>query len=100
MLLLPLWWCGGGGLGGVRGSLTQARRSRIGAELFMVGEEKPFKFPAAFTFVFRAFTTLDGIGKGLDEKYDIARLAQVRMVHRCAPPPLTYHFVTTVTTLP
>jgi predicted unusual protein kinase regulating ubiquinone biosynthesis (AarF/ABC1/UbiB family) len=55
----------------------KARRTKIGGELFTVGEDKPFKFSAAFTFVFRAFTTLDGIGKGLDKDYDIARLAQV-----------------------
>lgn len=43
--------------------IRKARRVKIGDELFMVGESKPFIFPAAFTFVFRAFTTLDGIGK-------------------------------------
>ena len=57
-------------------AIRKKRRTAIGSELFMVGEEKPFVFPASFTFVFRAFTTLDGIGKGLDEKYDVARLAQ------------------------
>jgi len=56
--------------------LRKQRRARIGAELFMVGESKPFKLPASFTFVYRAFTTLDGIGKGLDPRYDLARLAQ------------------------
>jgi len=56
--------------------VRKARRAKIGSELFMVGESKPFVFPAAFTFVFRAFTTLDGIGKGLDPNYDVARLAQ------------------------
>eukprot|EP00622_Pseudochattonella_farcimen_P001413 FR736097.1.p1 GENE.FR736097.1~~FR736097.1.p1 ORF type:complete len:242 (+),score=32.24 FR736097.1:3-728(+) len=54
----------------------KARRVKIGNELFSVGEDKPFVFPAAFTFVFRAFTTLDGIGKGLDPSYDVARLCQ------------------------
>jgi hypothetical protein len=36
----------------------------IGEDLLMVGQDQPFRFPAAFTFVVRAFSVLDGIGKG------------------------------------
>ena len=56
--------------------LTIERRKQLGADLFSVGSDVPFKFPTTFTFVFRAFTSLDGIGKGLDPSYDLVRLAQ------------------------
>eukprot|EP00172_Hildenbrandia_rubra_P003227 Plantae.Rhodophyta-Hildenbrandia_rubra.ctg4899.p1 GENE.Plantae.Rhodophyta-Hildenbrandia_rubra.ctg4899~~Plantae.Rhodophyta-Hildenbrandia_rubra.ctg4899.p1 ORF type:complete len:635 (-),score=129.55 Plantae.Rhodophyta-Hildenbrandia_rubra.ctg4899:1772-3676(-) len=51
------------------------RLNSIGEDLLAVGDDEPFRFPAVFTFVFRAFTTLEGIGKGLDPKYDLTLLA-------------------------
>lgn len=35
----------------------------IGEDLFAIALDQPFRFPAAFTFVLRAFATLEGIGK-------------------------------------
>jgi predicted unusual protein kinase regulating ubiquinone biosynthesis (AarF/ABC1/UbiB family) len=56
--------------------IRRQRRLQLASDLFTVGNDVPFKFPPTFTFVFRAFTTLDGIGKGLDASYDLTRLAQ------------------------
>ena len=60
--------------------MLQAERnetiSAIGEDLFSVAVDQPFRFPAAFTFVLRAFSTLEGLGKALDPDYSFAVVAQ------------------------
>lgn len=51
------------------------RLDSIGEDLLAVSEDECFSFPPVFTFVFRAFTTLEGIGKGLDSRYDLTIIA-------------------------
>lgn len=53
------------------------RRAEIGKDLFATQSDKPFLFPPKWSFVFRAFSTIDGIGKGLDPKqFDLSRISQ------------------------
>lgn len=51
------------------------RLDTIGEDLLAVSEDECFNFPPVFTFVFRSFTTLEGIGKGLDSRYDLTIIA-------------------------
>eukprot|EP00884_Botryococcus_braunii_P019654 jgi/Botrbrau1/6372/Bobra.0098s0031.1 len=50
--------------------------SKIGEDLFAIAVDQPFRFPAAFTFVLRSFSALEGIGKRLDPNYKFAVVAQ------------------------
>lgn len=49
--------------------------SAIGEDLFAIATDQPFRFPATFTFVLRAFSTLEGIGYILDPKFSFAKIA-------------------------
>merc|ERR1712157_597644 len=49
--------------------------SNIGQDLLVVANDQPFRFPALFTFVVRAFSVLDGIGKQLDPRFDISEIS-------------------------
>ncbi|CAN0912071.1 Protein ACTIVITY OF BC1 COMPLEX KINASE 8, chloroplastic [Linum grandiflorum] len=52
------------------------RLAAIGEDLLSIAGDQPFRFPATFTFVVRAFSVLDGIGKGLDPRFDITEIAK------------------------
>ncbi|XP_042452131.1 protein ACTIVITY OF BC1 COMPLEX KINASE 7, chloroplastic-like isoform X2 [Zingiber officinale] len=48
----------------------------IGEDLFTIAADQPFRFPATFTFVLRAFATLEGIGNLLDPNFSFAKVAE------------------------
>lgn len=48
----------------------------ISDDLYAVAYDQPFRFPAAFTFVMRAFSTLEGVGKGLDPEFNFMEAAK------------------------
>eukprot|EP00816_Leptocylindrus_hargravesii_P007670 CAMPEP_0196815690 /NCGR_PEP_ID=MMETSP1362-20130617/51262_1 /TAXON_ID=163516 /ORGANISM="Leptocylindrus danicus, Strain CCMP1856" /LENGTH=802 /DNA_ID=CAMNT_0042192739 /DNA_START=159 /DNA_END=2567 /DNA_ORIENTATION=+ len=51
-------------------------KETVGTDLQTLTENNVFRFPSTFTFIFRSFASIDGIGKGLDAEYDIGKLAQ------------------------
>merc|ERR1712232_1311404 len=51
-------------------------KQTVGTDLQTLTENNVFRFPSTFTFIFRSFASIDGIGKGLDKDYDIGKLAQ------------------------
>jgi predicted unusual protein kinase regulating ubiquinone biosynthesis (AarF/ABC1/UbiB family) len=48
----------------------------ISEDLYDIAYNQPFRFPATFTFVMRAFSTLEGVGKGLDPEFNFMEVAQ------------------------
>ena len=50
--------------------------SAISDDLYEIAYGQPFRFPATFTFVMRAFSTLEGVGKGLDPEFNFMEVAQ------------------------
>lgn len=48
----------------------------ISDDLYAVAYDQPFRFPATFTFVMRAFSTLEGVGKGLDPEFNFMEAAK------------------------
>jgi predicted unusual protein kinase regulating ubiquinone biosynthesis (AarF/ABC1/UbiB family) len=50
--------------------------SAISDDLYEIAYDQPFRFPATFTFVLRAFSTLEGVGKGLDPEFNFMEVAK------------------------
>lgn len=48
----------------------------ISDDLYEIAYGQPFRFPATFTFVMRAFSTLEGVGKGLDPEFSFMEVAK------------------------
>ncbi|XP_058115231.1 protein ACTIVITY OF BC1 COMPLEX KINASE 7, chloroplastic [Magnolia sinica] len=53
----------------------QQTLSAIGEDLFAIAIDQPFRFPSTFTFVLRAFSTLEGIGYTLDPDFSFVKIA-------------------------
>lgn len=51
-------------------------KESLGSDLQTLTENNSFRFPSTFTFIFRAFASVDGIAKELDPEFDIGKLAQ------------------------
>jgi predicted unusual protein kinase regulating ubiquinone biosynthesis (AarF/ABC1/UbiB family) len=48
----------------------------ITSDIYEMAYEQPFRFPSTFTFVLRAVSTLEGLGKGLDPTFNFMDVAQ------------------------
>lgn len=53
----------------------QQTLAAIGEDLFAIAQDQPFRFPSTFTFVIRAFSTLEGIGYVLDPDFSFVKIA-------------------------
>ncbi|KAI4308535.1 hypothetical protein L6164_031594 [Bauhinia variegata] len=53
----------------------QQTLAAIGEDLFAIAQDQPFRFPSTFTFVIRAFSTLEGIGYILNPDFSFVQIA-------------------------
>ena len=51
-------------------------KETVGSDLTTLTDNNSFRFPSTFTFIFRSFASIDGIGKELDKDFDIGKLGQ------------------------
>ena len=51
-------------------------KEAVGPDLTTLTDNNSFRFPSTFTFIFRSFASIDGIGKELDKDFDVGKLAQ------------------------
>jgi len=52
-------------------------KTTLGQDLQALTDQQVFRFPSTFTFIFRAFASIDGIGKGLiKDDFDLNKYAQ------------------------
>lgn len=51
-------------------------KETLGPDLQTLTENNSFRFPSTFTFIFRAFASIEGVGKELDPDFDIGKYAQ------------------------
>ncbi|MGB3559621.1 MAG: AarF/ABC1/UbiB kinase family protein [Geitlerinemataceae cyanobacterium] len=57
-------------------SFEEQSVAEISDDLYEIAYDQPFRFPATFTFVMRAFSTLEGVGKGLDPEFNFMEVAK------------------------
>jgi len=57
-------------------SLAKQSMGTIQDDLYELAYDRPFRFPATFTFVLRALSTLEGLGRGLDAGFNFMEIAQ------------------------
>ncbi|KAL3930414.1 MAG: hypothetical protein SGPRY_001547 [Prymnesium sp.] len=58
------------------GRATEDITEKIGPELQSLVDDGLIEFPSIFTFIARAFSSVDGIGRSLDPKYEFRRLCE------------------------
>jgi len=58
------------------GRATEDVTEKVGGELQGMVDDGVIQFPSIFTFVGRAFASVDGLGRGLDPEYDFRKMVE------------------------